>query len=135
MGRNDPETGRYVVTDPGRIDFLPSTLSWLREPLPEPVIRGLMVSGDRDLSPGDIESLKLDYGAFAGDWETGAIAFVAKRNRTPCLILRGVSDLVGTAGGEAYSNPNIFKASARKIMTHLVSVLPEWIDCSEVFID
>lgn len=110
-------------------------LSWLQEPLPEPVIRGLMVSGDRDLSPGDIERLKFDYGAFAGDWESGAITYVAQRNRIPCLILRGVSDLVSTAGGEAYSNPNLFRESAREILTHLVRKLPEWIECADVFKD
>ena len=36
------------------------------------------------------------------DWESGAIAWVAARNQTRCLILRGVTDLVGEAGDEAY---------------------------------
>jgi adenosylhomocysteine nucleosidase len=98
-------------------------LSWLHEPFPQPVIRGIMVSGDRDLSPDDIGRLKWDYGAFAGDWESGSIAFVSKRNKTPCLILRGVSDLVGKMGGEAYGDLSLFKDSARKIMTHLVNTL------------
>jgi nucleoside phosphorylase len=50
------------------------------------------VSADRDLIIGEVERLKTEYGAIAGDWESGAIAWVAARNRTRCLILRAVSD-------------------------------------------
>ncbi len=108
-------------------------LYWLQEPYPEPVSRGLMVSGDRDLSPDDIGRLIFDFGAFVGDWESGSIAFVAKRNNVPCLILRGVSDLVGKKGGEAYGDLSLYKDSARKIMTHLMNTLPAWIECADVF--
>ena len=44
------------------------------------------------------------YNAVAADWESGAIAWVAKKNNTRVLILRGVSDLVDDSGGEAYGN-------------------------------
>ncbi len=108
-------------------------LSWLQEPYPEPVCRGIMVSGDRDLSPDDIGRLIFDHGAFVGDWESGSIAFVAKRNNVPCLILRGVSDLVGKKGGEVYGNLNLYKDSAKEIITHLVNTLPGWIECADVF--
>ena len=108
-------------------------LSWLHEPFPEPVIRGTLVSGDRDLFPDDIRRLKLSYGAVAGDWESGSIAFVANRNNLPCLILRGVSDLVGELGGEVYGNLNLYEKSAQGIMAQLVKTLPEWLERADVF--
>jgi adenosylhomocysteine nucleosidase len=71
--------------------------------------------------------LKAEFGAAAGDWESGAIAYVAARNDTRCLILRGVSDLVGSDSGEAYGNIQVFTTSTREIMGQLVHFLPEWI--------
>ncbi len=68
------------------------------------------------------------YGAVAGDWESGAIAWVAHRNRVPVVILRGVSDLVGAEGGEAYANLSVFEAGARVVMKRLVDDLPAWLD-------
>jgi adenosylhomocysteine nucleosidase len=76
----------------------------------------------------DIPSLKLHYGAVAGDWESGAIAFVAARNQTRCLILRGVTDLVGASGGEAYGNIQLFKDATGQIMRRLVESLPGWLE-------
>jgi adenosylhomocysteine nucleosidase len=64
-------------------------LSWLAQPYPHPVRRGLLVSADRDLLVEDLPLLRQRYGAVAGDWESGAIAYVAARNQTPCLILLG----------------------------------------------
>ena len=102
-------------------------LSWLGEPLPMPVRRSLLVSGDRDLVVEEIPRLKAEFGAIAGDWESGAIAYVAARNGTRCLILRGVSDLVGSQGGEAYGNIDLFKDRAGAVMRRLVDALPGWI--------
>jgi len=103
-------------------------LSWLAEPYPLPAVRSLMLSGDRDLVVDEIPILIKRYGAVAGDWESGAIAWVAKRNQTRLLILRGVSDLVGSAGGEAYGNYEGFKQSAREILRRLFASLPDWLD-------
>jgi adenosylhomocysteine nucleosidase len=103
-------------------------LSWLGEPYPQSVQRTLMVSGDRDLLVEDIPRLKAQFGAVAGDWESSSIAWVAARNHTRCLILRGVTDLVGSGGGEAYEgNMHVFVAGATEIMTQLVRTLPTWI--------
>jgi adenosylhomocysteine nucleosidase len=103
-------------------------LSWLKEDHPQDVRRTLLVSGDRDLLVEDIPRLKAEFGAVAGDWESGAIAWVAARNDTRCLILRGVSDLVGPGGGEAYAgNMHVFVASTTEIMQRLVHDLPAWI--------
>ena len=103
-------------------------LSWLSEPYPHPVLRTVLVSADRDLRPEDISDLKSKYGAVAGDWESGAIAWVANRNQVRCLILRGVTDLVGDGGGEAYAGRvQIYVENTERIMNDLVLNLPQWI--------
>jgi adenosylhomocysteine nucleosidase len=103
-------------------------LSWLGTDYPQSVRRTLLVSGDRDLMMDDIPRLKAEYGAVAGDWESGAIAWVAARNNTRCLILRGVTDLVGASGGEAYEgNVQVFVEGAAQVLRQLVDTLPAWI--------
>lgn len=124
MGDHDEHIARYT-TD---LD-----LSWLGEPYPHPVQRGLLVSGDRDIRVEDIPHLQAEYGAVAGDWESGAIAWVAQHNDTRCLILRGVTDLVGAGGGEAYGgNIHVFVDGARSVLTQLLDVLPAWLRVSNV---
>lgn len=107
-------------------------LSWLSEPYPHPVRRSLLVSGDRDLNPQEISRLAQEYPAVAGDWESGAIAFVAARNNVRCLILRGVSDLVSKDGSEAYGDLDYFDKAARLIMGRLIDSLPGWLQCAGV---
>jgi adenosylhomocysteine nucleosidase len=108
-------------------------LSWLEAAYPQgsypqPVVRSLLLSADRDLLVEDIPLLNSRYGAVAGDWESGAIAWVARRNKTRCLILRGVTDLVGSQGGEAYQgNLQVFVENAARILSDLVRHLPGWI--------
>jgi len=103
-------------------------LSWLAEPYPMDVRKTLLVSGDRDLLVGEIPFLKERFGAVAGDWESGAIAWVARRNGVRLLMLRAVSDLVGSTGGEAYGDYERFKKAARNIMRQLVEALPLWLE-------
>jgi adenosylhomocysteine nucleosidase len=102
-------------------------LSWLKQPYPHPVRRGLLVSADRDIVAGDIPMLIQRYGAVAADWESGAIAWVAQRNGIRLLILRGVSDLVGSDGGEAYGDYELFIRRTREVMKGLIEQLPDWI--------
>ena len=102
-------------------------LSWLAEPYPFPVRRGLIASADSDLPPGKIPFLK-SQGAIAADWESAALAWVAARNNARLLILRGVSDMVSEAGGEAYNNIEVFNERARGIMEQLIEQLPEWLN-------
>lgn len=105
-------------------------LSWLVEPFPMPVQRDLLVSGDRDLVVEEVPMLRARFGAAAGDWESGAIAYVAARNGVRCLILRGVTDLVGADGGEAYDGSvTFFRTQARIVMTRLLDALPAWLAC------
>jgi adenosylhomocysteine nucleosidase len=106
-------------------------LSWLPRVLPFPVQRGLLVSGDRDIVAQDIPMLVQKYQAVAADWESGAIAWVAKRNGVRTLILRGVTDLVATSGGEAYGAYELFLQRTGQIMKKLFDQLPRWLDVIE----
>jgi adenosylhomocysteine nucleosidase len=102
-------------------------LSWLKEPYPHPVRKGLLVSADRDIVAEDIPQLVAVYGAVAADWESGAIAWVARKNNVRCLILRGVTDLVGGQGGEAYGNIALFRERTKTVMKGLLEQLPDWL--------
>ncbi len=106
----------------------PLDLTWLPRLLPIPVLRGLLVSGDRDLSTQDLPMLIGKYNAVAADWESGAIAWVARRNGIRLLMLRGVTDLVDGEGGEAYGDYELFSQRTREIMRRLVASLPEWLN-------
>ncbi len=119
MGDHDEHIAHYS-TD---ID-----LDWLKQPYPHEVVRTLMVSADRDLVADEILSLKKEFGAVVGDWESGSIAWVTNRNNVRTLILRGVTDLVGRDGGEAYEgNIRLFEENTFRIMQRLVAQLPNWI--------
>ena len=102
-------------------------LSWLADPHPFPARRGLIASADSDLPPDKIAFLK-SKGAIAADWESAALAWVAKKNNARLLILRMVSDLVSEQGGEAYGDIEIFNERAKGIMKQLVEQLPAWLD-------
>ena len=106
-------------------------LSWLPNVLPSSVLRGLLVSGDRDIIVEDIPMLVQKYNAVAADWESGAIAWVAKRNGIRCLILRGVTDLVGGSGGEAYGDYELFMQRTHNVMKSLFDKLPYWLAAIE----
>ncbi|MBN1246863.1 MAG: hypothetical protein JXC32_04355 [Anaerolineae bacterium] len=121
MGDPDAALDHYAVD----ID-----LTWLREPYPLPVWPGLLLSADRDLVPAELPALQRRFGGVAGDWESGAIAHVAARNGTRCLILRGVTDMVGSGGGESYDGTGaFFRQSATTVMARLVASLPAWLSC------
>jgi adenosylhomocysteine nucleosidase len=102
-------------------------LSWLPEPHPYPVRRGILASADSDLPPEKIAYLK-SQGAIAGDWESGALAWVANKNKARLLILRGVSDLVNEEAGEAYNDLALFEERTRGVMRKLFDQLPGWLN-------
>jgi adenosylhomocysteine nucleosidase len=110
-------------------------LSWLGKCVQSSVIsnqfslvRGPLVSADRDIVASDIPMLVKKYDAIAADWESGAIAWVAKQNGVRCLILRGVTDLVSPQGGEAYGNIEIFHENTKTVMKKLIEQLPGWLE-------
>lgn len=94
---------------------------------PRSTVHGLLVSADRDIVVEDIPMLIEKYDAVAADWESGAIAWVAQKNGTRCLILRAVSDLVGGQGGEAYGNLDLFHQRTKTAMRKLFDQLPDWL--------
>jgi adenosylhomocysteine nucleosidase len=102
-------------------------ISWLKEPYPIPVHKGTIVSGDRDIQPEDIPLLKEKYGAKVGDWESGSISFVCRHNKVKLVILRGVSDLVDSDGGDAYGERVVWVEAAEKIIRRLIDSLSGWI--------
>jgi len=116
-----------LMSDLDISDYYASSLdlSWLAEPEPFPARRGIIASADSDLPPHKIALLRSN-GAIVADWESAALAWVARKNNTRLLILRMVSDLVSEEGGEAYDNIEIFNERAKAIMKQLVNQLPGW---------
>ena len=104
-------------------------LSWLIKtfPPPLPVRQSLLISGDRDLIPCDVPELIHQFGATAGDWESGAIAFTAKINKQRLVILRGVTDLVDCQGGEAYQDQSLFIKNTEIVMDLLLRQFLKWV--------
>ncbi len=103
-------------------------LSWLPRITPTPVLRGHLVSADRDIVIEDIPMLIRKYDAVAADWESGAIAWVAHQNHQRLLILRAVSDVVGASGDEVYGEYEEFASRSREIMRRLLEILPKWLE-------
>lgn len=110
------------------LDFYTSTLDlgWLPAPYPQAVRTGTMFSADRDIIPGEVNGL-IARGAQAADWESGAIAWTAKRNKRRCLILRAVSDVVGPQGGEVYNDFSAFEQRTQSLMAALLGHLGDWL--------
>lgn len=98
-------------------------LTWLDGSFPIQVRPVPLVSGDRDLVPADVPDLIRRFAAVAGDWESSAIAYVASRRNTRLLIVRAVSDLVSTQGGEATGNLPLFQNEAARLMRSLLDDL------------
>jgi adenosylhomocysteine nucleosidase len=84
-----------------------------------------IVSADQDLFPERIGSLSKKYGAFAGDWESSAIAHVCKKNGVRCYIVRGISDIVYPSGSETYGDFSAFERSTEEVMKKLVKTLDQ----------
>lgn len=95
------------------------------------VRHGILVSGDRDIVQGDIKELRSKYGATAADWESGAIAWTAKKNGVPLFVLRGVSDVVSETESLAYGDLDHFEEGAELVMRRLIDILPSSLDLWE----
>jgi adenosylhomocysteine nucleosidase len=94
------------------------------ESLPLSIIRTTLYSGDRDLTPVHLRELERTFQPRVVDWESGAIAWVARRNGIPVLILRGVTDLANMDKMEAQDNLSLFQENASYVMRKLVQDLP-----------
>ncbi|HEX3743533.1 MAG TPA: hypothetical protein VHW09_06375 [Bryobacteraceae bacterium] len=82
---------------------------------------------DCDLTAAGLREIDARYHPVVVDWESGAIAWVAHRNGTPLLILRGVTDLVSREKAEAQGNLSLFQANTVRLMADLVRSLPKWL--------
>lgn len=101
---------------------------WPENLLPPGLRAGTILTGDRDIIAADVPHLVASHGALGADWESGAVAYVANRNNVRCIILRGVSDLVGPDGGEAYGAGNtLYEESTVTILQELERQLPQWL--------
>jgi adenosylhomocysteine nucleosidase len=94
---------------------------------PTPVVKATMYSADRDLTSAGLRAIDGQYHPVVVDWESGAIAWVAHKNGTPLLILRGVTDLVSPAKAEAEGNLQLFQENTARVMKSLIGDLPKWI--------
>jgi adenosylhomocysteine nucleosidase len=127
-GRRTEDEGRKKTDDGGRtVDKGPRTMDNGQRAVGGNIVRGLLVSADRDIVAEDIPMLIEKYNAVAADWESGAIAWVAQKNNTHLLILRAVSDLVGSEGGEAYGNIELFHERTKVVMQDLFQQLPKFL--------
>ncbi len=103
-------------------------LDFLKTPFPIDVRVARILSADQDIDPNAIENLVTRFNTSVADWESGAIAWTASQNLKKVLILRGVSDLVETSGGEIYQS-NVFQNRAAQVMIQLLDSLPSWLEC------
>ena len=85
----------------------------------------LMLSGDRDLVPAELAHLRDHFHGVVGDWESGAIAWVATRNHTPVIVVRGVTDLVGDQGSVTYGSTQTWEQRAAQIMAQMIALFDE----------
>jgi adenosylhomocysteine nucleosidase len=103
-------------------------LSWLTDKCINKVKKTVMVTGDQDLDPLRIPELYEKYKAVVGDWESGSISWVCKVNKTNLLILRGVSDLVGSDGNPAYhEDENDFLKGVKIVVPKLINIVNDFL--------
>jgi adenosylhomocysteine nucleosidase len=89
------------------------------------VHRATLVSADRDLMPAELPKLAATYRASYGDWESGAIAYVAAHNRVPLYILRSVTDVVSATQNPTAGNLELWQAATVTAMAQLIALLAD----------
>ena len=98
--------------------------SWITNALPEGTRRARIASADQDIDYTAFDLLTKTYQADAADWETGAFAWVAARNRTPWLALRAVSDLVSPERSETDNGVDLWRSRLDQLMRNVLADLP-----------
>jgi len=93
---------------------------WDTSDLPFPVSRATLATGDGDPDFSTLDEFRLEYGASAVDWESGAFAKVCRLNGVSCLILRGVSDCLPVEPEEADQG---YRQNTPLVMERLWSVV------------
>ena len=100
---------------------------WITRPLPEGTRKARIVSADQDIDFRAFDLLTKTHQADAADWETGAFAWVAARNQTKWLALRGVSDLVSPQGSETDNGVDLWRSRLDQLMRKILADLPFYI--------
>jgi adenosylhomocysteine nucleosidase len=99
-------------------------ISHFPKPWPGDARAGNIATADQDLDPILIPVLReKPVDACAADWESAAVAWVARKNGARCLIIRGVSDVVS----REHSTEVAILRGTKKVMGRLFDVLPEWL--------
>ena len=98
--------------------------TWITNPLPEGTRKARVISADQDIDYAAFDLLTETYKADAADWETGAFAWVAARNQTQWLALRGVSDLVTPQGSETDNGVDLWRSRLAQLMQSILADLP-----------
>lgn len=79
-------------------------------------------TGDRDLDDHEARSVAELLEVDVIDWESAAIAFVARQNGIPWLIVKGVSDMI-TSNRDTQSLHRSYAEGAELIMTRLLGMV------------
>ena len=82
---------------------------WIGPNLPCNTRRSTIASADQDIDFNSHKLLSETFKVPAADWESAPIAWVAQKNETPCLILRGVSDIVKATSSESDNNLSLWQ--------------------------
>ncbi|MGA3012849.1 MAG: hypothetical protein ABSD71_02315 [Bacteroidales bacterium] len=103
-------------------------LSWLKNKTILKLQKKVMVTGDQDLHPERLSELYEKYKAVVGDWESGSISWICKKNGTKLLILRGVSDIVGSIENPAYNeDEGTFREGVKIVIPQLIDLVNDFV--------
>ncbi len=86
--------------------------------LPEKTWIGRIATADQDID-ASVRNLLMPHNVLVADWESGAISLIAKLNKVPITILRGVSDLP-ESGLSQEAQAQQYRSNTPKLMTRLV---------------
>jgi len=98
-------------------------ITHLSSEIKENVKNATIASADSDVDVVNVELLYKKFGAVAADWESGSIAYIATLNKQRLSILRGVTDVVSSANGEAYGNEDLFAERTEKAIRKLIDLV------------
>ncbi|HBO34723.1 MAG TPA: hypothetical protein DD636_08355 [Anaerolineaceae bacterium] len=112
------------------INYYRATLDtdWIGTNLPADTRRVPLASADQDIDYQNFTVLTKDFGVAAADWESAAIAWVLKSNKTKGLILRGVSDIITPTASETDNNYALWRSRVEMIMQRLLQDLPFYLN-------
>ncbi len=103
-----PENFRTMMN----LDFLKGKI------LPEKTWIGKIATADQDIDAA-VREILMPHNIMVADWESGAIALIAKLNQVPITIFRGISDLPNPSLSQE-DQAEQYKTNTPKLMKRLV---------------